>query len=328
MGFGHRVYRAEDPRSRLLKRVARGARRAATSRSPRSSRRSRSRRLQERSPDRVLATNVEFYSAVVLDVAEIPPPLAPADVRLLARRRLVGAHPRAEAHRAAVPALGALRRPARPARSSRLERSPRPPPQPDALAGKGGAERELADLRAQWADELEAAARSADYRERAVAYRAIGQFRFRQKLELLRRGLEDESPACRGSALVSLELLSRDHPRAVNDVRPLLHALANADDNEAVRRLAIVSLCGTARRSATRSSCSSTWPRTTRRSASCARRRKAWPRSCGRRSSDALGGLSTRQPQTADSGGRTRGSGRLRRRHSSMLFCRPLWIIR
>jgi len=108
----------------------------------------------------------------------------------------------------------------------------------DALAGKGGAERELADLRAQWADELEAAARDSDYRQRAVAYRAIGQFRFRQKLELLRRGLEDESPACRGSALVSLELLSRGHPRPVNDVRPLLHTLANADDNEAVRRLA------------------------------------------------------------------------------------------
>jgi HEAT repeat protein len=112
----------------------------------------------------------------------------------------------------------------------------------DALAGRGGAERELADLRSQWADELEAAARAPDYRQRAVAYRAIGQFRFRQKLELLRRGLEDQSPACRGSALVSLELLSRGHPRSVNDVRPLLHTLANADDNEAVRRLALVCL--------------------------------------------------------------------------------------
>ena len=60
-----------------------------------------------------------------------------------------------------------------------------------------GAERELADLRAEWDDEIEAAARSSNYQERAVAYRAIGQFRFRQKLELLRRGLEDESPACR-----------------------------------------------------------------------------------------------------------------------------------
>jgi citrate synthase len=77
MGFGHRIYRAEDPRSRLLKRVARelgsphvevaeeleGVALAA---------------LQKRHPERVLATNVEYYSAVVLDVAEIPPPLAPA----------------------------------------------------------------------------------------------------------------------------------------------------------------------------------------------------------------------------------------------------------
>src|SRR5207247_2006404 len=34
--------------------------------------------LQERHPERVLATNVEYYSAIVLDVAEIPPRLAPA----------------------------------------------------------------------------------------------------------------------------------------------------------------------------------------------------------------------------------------------------------
>src|SRR6478672_8886270 len=77
MGFGHRVYRAEDPRSRILKRTAKeleapqievaeeleGVALAA---------------LQKRSPDRVLATNVEYYSAIVLDVAEIPPRLAPA----------------------------------------------------------------------------------------------------------------------------------------------------------------------------------------------------------------------------------------------------------
>ena len=34
--------------------------------------------LHARKPNRVLATNVEFWSAVVLDVAEIPPQLAPA----------------------------------------------------------------------------------------------------------------------------------------------------------------------------------------------------------------------------------------------------------
>jgi len=112
----------------------------------------------------------------------------------------------------------------------------------DGLAEQGS-ERELAQLRSRWGEELESAARSRDYRERAVAYRAIGQFRFRQKLELLRRGLEDESPACRGSALLALELLSRDHPGAVNADRPLLHRLvSDGEENPAVRRLAVMCL--------------------------------------------------------------------------------------
>ena len=113
--------------------------------------------------------------------------------------------------------------------------------QADAFA-QDGKERELADLRKEWGDELEAAARSADFRERAVAFRAIGQFRWRAKEELLRRGLDDESPAARGSAVLSLELLSRDHPSTVNNVRPLLHTMATADGNAAVRRLAILAL--------------------------------------------------------------------------------------
>jgi hypothetical protein len=111
----------------------------------------------------------------------------------------------------------------------------------DTLA-QAGSERELADLRSQWGDELEAAARSQDFRERAVAYRAIGQFRWRAKEELLRRGLDDESPACRGSALLSLELLARDHPSTVNGVRPLLHTMLTTDGNAAVRRLAVLCL--------------------------------------------------------------------------------------
>ncbi len=113
--------------------------------------------------------------------------------------------------------------------------------QADELA-QSGSERELADLRAKWADDLEAAVRSSDFRERAVAFRSIGQFRWRAKEELLRRGLEDESPACRGSALLSLELLSRDHPSTVNGVRPRLHTLATTDGNAAVCRLAILCL--------------------------------------------------------------------------------------
>ena len=77
MGFGHRIYRAEDPRSRLLKRTAKelGAENIDVAEELE---RVALAALQERHPERVLATNVEYYSAIVLDVAEIPPPLAPA----------------------------------------------------------------------------------------------------------------------------------------------------------------------------------------------------------------------------------------------------------
>jgi len=77
MGFGHRVYRAEDPRSRILKRTAKELD-APNVEIAEELEAVALKALQERSPDRVLATNVEYYSAIVLDVAEIPPPLAPA----------------------------------------------------------------------------------------------------------------------------------------------------------------------------------------------------------------------------------------------------------
>ena len=59
---------------------------------------------------------------------------------------------------------------------------------------------------------------------------------------LLRRGLEDESAAARGSALIALTTLSSDHPGDVNPYRPLLNELAMRDPNSAVRRLAIACL--------------------------------------------------------------------------------------
>ena len=111
----------------------------------------------------------------------------------------------------------------------------------DELAAAGD-QKGLATLRQEWDEELEHAARSPDYRIRAQAYRAIAQFRFRQKLELVRRGLQDESPAARGSALIALEGLSRDHPGDVNSMRAMLHELATNDPNLAVRRLGIVCL--------------------------------------------------------------------------------------
>jgi citrate synthase len=77
MGFGHRIYRAEDPRSRILKRTAKelGSPQVEVAEQLEQVALAA---LRERYPDRVLATNVEYYSAIVLDVAEIPPPLAPA----------------------------------------------------------------------------------------------------------------------------------------------------------------------------------------------------------------------------------------------------------
>ena len=113
--------------------------------------------------------------------------------------------------------------------------------QADALAEKG-AERELAALRAEWDDEIEAAARSDDYRVRAQAYLAVAKFRFRQKMELLRRGLEDSSPAARGAALIALEGMTRQHPGEINRFRPLLHELVAHDPNATVRRLAAFTL--------------------------------------------------------------------------------------
>ena len=111
----------------------------------------------------------------------------------------------------------------------------------DELASAGD-QKGLATLRQEWDEELEHAARNPDYRVRAQAYRAIAQFRFRQKLELVRRGLQDESPAARGSALIALEGLSREHPGDVNGMRRMLEELATHDPNVAVRRLAIVCL--------------------------------------------------------------------------------------
>jgi citrate synthase len=71
MGFGHRVYRAEDPRARVLRRAARDLA-APRFEVAEALEKAALEELQVRKPDRVLATNVEFWSAVVLDFAEVP----------------------------------------------------------------------------------------------------------------------------------------------------------------------------------------------------------------------------------------------------------------
>ena len=74
MGFGHRVYRAEDPRARVLRRTARelGAPRYEVAEALEQA---ALKELRERRPDRVLETNVEFWAAIVLDFAEVPAPM-------------------------------------------------------------------------------------------------------------------------------------------------------------------------------------------------------------------------------------------------------------
>ncbi|HEU4676497.1 MAG TPA: citrate synthase 2 [Motilibacteraceae bacterium] len=71
MGFGHRVYRAEDPRARVLRRTALelGAPRAEVAAALE---KAALEELHARRPDRVLATNVEFWAAVILDFAQVP----------------------------------------------------------------------------------------------------------------------------------------------------------------------------------------------------------------------------------------------------------------
>ncbi len=76
MGFGHRVYRAEDPRSRVLRQTAKelGSPRVEVAEALEQAAHEA---IAERHPDHSY-TNVEFWSAVVLDVADVPPALAPA----------------------------------------------------------------------------------------------------------------------------------------------------------------------------------------------------------------------------------------------------------
>jgi citrate synthase len=77
MGFGHRVYRAEDPRARVLRRTCQelGAARYEVAAELEQAALTE---LRERRPDRAIETNVEFWAAVILDFAQVPPHMMPA----------------------------------------------------------------------------------------------------------------------------------------------------------------------------------------------------------------------------------------------------------
>ncbi|MCW2902488.1 MAG: Citrate (Si)-synthase [Streptosporangiaceae bacterium] len=77
MGFGHRVYRAEDPRARVLRRTAKELN-APRFEAAKALEDAALAELRERRPDRPIETNVEFWAAVILDFAEVPPSMMPA----------------------------------------------------------------------------------------------------------------------------------------------------------------------------------------------------------------------------------------------------------
>ncbi|MEA2621431.1 MAG: citrate synthase [Chloroflexota bacterium] len=79
MGFGHRVYRAYDPRAAALREVAEGM--ATTAEWLALAVAVEDvvlRKLAERHPDRALKTNVEYYTAAVLQGVGLPPNVFPA----------------------------------------------------------------------------------------------------------------------------------------------------------------------------------------------------------------------------------------------------------
>jgi citrate synthase len=71
MGMGHRVYRVRDPRAAVLEEAVRplASPRLALARAVEQA---AGKILRERKPDRPLAANVEFYTAVLLDAVGLP----------------------------------------------------------------------------------------------------------------------------------------------------------------------------------------------------------------------------------------------------------------
>ncbi len=110
MGFGHRIYRAEDPRARVLRRTCfelDAPRYAAAA----SLEHAALTVLRERRTDRAIETNVEFWASVILDFAAGAAAHDAGDVHRGPDRGLVRAHPGAEAGEQAGAPVGAVHRP-------------------------------------------------------------------------------------------------------------------------------------------------------------------------------------------------------------------------
>ncbi len=109
MGFGHRVYRAEDPRARVLRRTAEELGSPAGRGRP-GARAGRTRRAPREVPGPCPRDERRVLGRCRARHRRDSPAARARDVRVRAGRRLVGPHSRAEAHGPADPAGGALHR--------------------------------------------------------------------------------------------------------------------------------------------------------------------------------------------------------------------------
>jgi len=76
MGMGHRIYRVRDPRAAVLERAVEALEREGVAqerlRLARATERAAQEALAARHPERPLRTNVEFYTAVLLEAVGLP----------------------------------------------------------------------------------------------------------------------------------------------------------------------------------------------------------------------------------------------------------------
>ena len=108
MGFGHRVYKTDDPRSLFLRGVAEriGAEKVDFAKQVEQTVVDV---LAELKPGRNLYANVEFYAGVVMEHCGLPPRPVHPHVRVEPGDRLVRQHPRAGGRQPHHPAVGPLR---------------------------------------------------------------------------------------------------------------------------------------------------------------------------------------------------------------------------